>query len=998
MQRLTASVLMGAMVLGIALLVPAATAQATEWLVVGPNDALAMKEIAPADPVKVDVLGTDALGLDLRVQAAGVPVAQHKTKGGEFVSLTWPDTFSVVGEVGTPELPVVRRLFVAPPGAAVTVDVQAGEARQMTLPLPLIPRQAPIEKLPGARERAPFVVSDEAYRFDGDLLPLRAQVYDAGMCRGQRLMLLEVYPVSYNPAAQTVTLWNDLDVHVSFAGGTWPTGQYRPLQELRGVVLNPQFVPQVAQSRNSGIYQIVVAQAYSSDITYFANAKAAQGFTVNTYVVPTGSSNTVIKTYLQNLYGTANQPDYILLVGDTDTIPHWDGQGAGSPDTDLQYGCFDGTSDWYPDIPVGRFSVRSTAHLQAIVDKTLYYENGPLADPDYLYRAVFMASEDNYSVSEGTHNYVINTHMIPNGYTCDKLYSHTYNATTQQVRDAFNNGRFFGIYSGHGGTTSWADGPPFSQTDVNNLTNVNMYPFIMSFACVTGTFTADECFIETWSRAPNKAAVTAVGSSVNSYWTEDDVLERRQFDSIFDDTDNVDPIVGPVWIETLTRYLAQMGSGSTTRRYFEMYNLMGDPSVKFPGSCSDAGTLVLDSVKYACTDTVSLQVVDCGLNLDDNVVETVDVTIVSTNEPAGETVTLTETDAGSATFEGTINLSDTNSVGVLLVAEGDVVTATYIDADDGQGNYNVAVVATATVDCTAPLLSNVQTTNIEPRSATVTFDANEAVQGMVHYGLSCGALNDTATGGGYSTSPTVDISGLQVDTLYYYAVEGADEAGNSTYDDNGGGCYWFMTPEVPDYFTELFDNFDLDGLQLTFLPLGGNDYYFGCTEAISVLPINPKGGTVLSLSDDDYEAVTLTGKQVSLYGQSYSTFYVGSNGYITFTAGDTDTSETYADHFDLPRISGLFDDLNPAAGGEVSYKELADRVAVTYDAVYEYNTTTPNTFQIELFFDGTIRISYVGVGGERRARGPVGGAGCEPGLPGFGPVGHGRLRAAAAAG
>ena len=29
------------------------------------------------------------------------------------------------------------------------------------------------------------------------------------------------------------------------------------------------------------------------------------------------------------------------------------------------------------------------------------------------------------------------------------------------------------------------------------------------------------------------------------------------------------------------RYLEQMGSGSTTRRYFEMYNQMGDPSLYF---------------------------------------------------------------------------------------------------------------------------------------------------------------------------------------------------------------------------------------------------------------------------------------------------------------------------------------------------------------------------------------------------------------------------------
>jgi hypothetical protein len=107
---------------------------------------------------------------------------------------------------------------------------------------------------------------------------------------------------------------------------------------------------------------------------------------------------------------------------------------------------------------------------------------------------------------------------------------------------------------------------------------------VYSFACVTGTYTLNECFTETWIRAEDKGAVGIWGSSVNSYWTEDDVLEKRLFDSIFDEGDDVEPRLGPVWNDTLMRYLAQMGSGSTTRRYFEMYNLMGDPALLYFGT------------------------------------------------------------------------------------------------------------------------------------------------------------------------------------------------------------------------------------------------------------------------------------------------------------------------------------------------------------------------------------------------------------------------------
>ncbi len=569
-----------------ATMLAAGTAPAGDpWMEVSATGQVVLTEAAAYDEPLVTVNRTDRSGLDVKVAVPGISLGVRDTKGGQFVEVRWPDA-SVAGEVGTPALPVLRRLFVAPPGATVTLATQAGQpvvvdesaAGQRLVVMPV---QAPVCKLPGALEAAPFDYRRADYEIDAELPAQRATIEELGVVRGQRLFLLEVRPVAYNPAAEQLTLWPELSVTVRFEGGRDPSGHVQPLPGLRGVVLNPGLVP--AASRGDGNYLIVAAAAYADAIEAFADAKQAQGFNVTTWV-PSSASTTAIKTHIQSLWDTSEAPAYILLVGDSDTIPAWTGGGAGSPATDLPYACMDGPGDWYPDIAIGRFSVRSIAQLEAIVEKTLYYENGPLSDPDYVKRAVFMASEDNYTVSEGTHNWVIDTYMTPHEIVCDKLYCHTYSATTQQVRDAFNDGRFFGIFSGHGGTYSWADGPSFSQSDVNNLTNAEMYPFVMSFACITGTFTVNECFTETWSRAPMKGAVTIYGSSVNSYWTEDDVLEKRLFDAIYDTDDEVVAEVGPVWVETLMRYLEQMGSGSTTRRYFEMYNLMGDPSLAFPGA------------------------------------------------------------------------------------------------------------------------------------------------------------------------------------------------------------------------------------------------------------------------------------------------------------------------------------------------------------------------------------------------------------------------------
>lgn len=392
----------------------------------------------------------------------------------------------------------------------------------------------------------------------------------------------------------------------------------------------------------------------------------------------------------------------------------------------------------------------------------------------------------------------------------------------------------------------------------------------------------------------------------------------------------------------------------------QSFSLCASPNLL---NCSSQGNITLDRPKYACASSANIQVIDCDLNTDDLVIETVSVTIASSTEPAGETVLLTETAAATAAFRGTIALSMTDGAGVLHIAAGDTVTASYIDADDGQGGTNVLVQTTATVDCVSPTISNVQTSGVGPFTATVTFDTNELAQGTVRFGTSCGALSGSASGAGYNTAHSIGVSGLMENTTYYFAVDAADEAGNATTDDNGGSCYTFATPDIPNYFTEEFtSDHDLDNVTLTFSPDGSFEYYSACIEPISALPVDPTGGSTISgwspTSDDGFVSRTLTGgATVSIYGDTYDTFFVSTNGSITFGTGDSEYTESLTGHFAIARVAALFDDLDPGSGGTVSWKQLSDRAVVTWQNVPEYNSTSTNTFQIDLGFDGTIRIS-----------------------------------------
>jgi subtilisin family serine protease len=171
-----------------------------------------------------------------------------------------------------------------------------------------------------------------------------------------------------------------------------------------------------------------------------------------------------------------------------------------------------------------------------------------------------------------------------------------------------------------------------------------------------------------------------------------------------------------------------------------------------------------------------------------------------------------------------------------------------------------------------------------------------------------------------------------------------------------------LTVKPPDCFTESFDvgENDLDFLSLTFSPDGSVAYYEACRNRIYEFPTDPNGGTYVPLWDDDFVEVVLSdGAEVLFYGQNYDRFYIGSNGYITFGDGDNEFSASLQNHFNKPRISALFTDLTPPDNQCISYKQLDDRVVVTYEEVPLFgDKTATNSFQIEVFFvDGTVCIS-----------------------------------------
>ena len=169
-----------------------------------------------------------------------------------------------------------------------------------------------------------------------------------------------------------------------------------------------------------------------------------------------------------------------------------------------------------------------------------------------------------------------------------------------------------------------------------------------------------------------------------------------------------------------------------------------------------------------------------------------------------------------------------------------------------------------------------------------------------------------------------------------------------------------------DWFTQEFqpviDTNNISYHQVRFTPNLSNNFYAACVGSATGYRTNPAGGIPVTLGDNEFTQVNLTdNKKIPLYGTYYDSFYIGSNGYITFGSGDTTSDPSLEHHFDRPRISGLFLDMHPGDGGTISYKQLPNRVVVTYQGVRLANIITPQTanFQIEMFFDGRIVITWL---------------------------------------
>lgn len=513
-------------------------------------------------------------------------------------------------------------------------------ADELGLDHQLFPVQHPQRKSDTARH--PIVRNQEVYSrnaFVGDPL---VSVQKVGVARDRNLATVVYSPVQYNPVTGEVLYYSQVDVTLTFVGADVAATNemkeryYSPAFGIGTQTLNSLPLSKEVRS-DAPIRMLIVSHSmFRGQLDTYIQWKQRKGFLVDVaYTDSIGSNSTAIRNFIVSQYQNATAetpaPTYLLLVGDVAQIPAYSSRCT-YPDnqhvTDLYYTTWtDG--DNIPDCYYGRFSASTISQLTPQIEKTLMYEQYTFADPTFLDKSVLVAGVDQASSGDNGYRYgdpaldyvskfyvngdngfsqVIyyknNTSINPNATNVEVRYNGGYSSSSQAaaLRQLYNQGAGWINYSAHGYWNEWSM-PEFNVSHANSMTNNQKFGFMIGNCCLSSQFDMAQCLAEAVLRKSNYCgAVAYIGGSNSTYWGHDfcwTVGARSSISGnmthaynssrmgVYDRLFHTHNEAFSDWYNTagsmiMAGNMAVEQYTTDTRfrlYYWEIYHLMGDPSV-----------------------------------------------------------------------------------------------------------------------------------------------------------------------------------------------------------------------------------------------------------------------------------------------------------------------------------------------------------------------------------------------------------------------------------
>lgn len=567
--------------------------------------------------------------------------------------------------VGAPNLPTWSGLIEVPMCSGFEVEVTGVEYDTVQLTGAVV---APVQpsRSKSDTENHPLLLDEKIYSVDSffSSAPL-ALVEHVGVARDRNLARLQFSPVRYNPVRGIVVVCRKATVTVRYRGADEEGSialfnrYHSPMFGIGGATLNKLY-PKSVRDASPVRYLIVAHSMFRGQLDDFVNWKRRKGFItdiVYTDDAAVGTTSTSIAEYVKSQYDNATMaspaPTFLLIVGDHEQIPAFSAQVT-SPSsdhiTDLYYATWT-SGDHIPDCYMGRFSAQNVSQLTPQLEKTLMYEQYTFADPSFLDRAVMVAGVDGGSSGDNGYrygdpamdyaitNYVNGAHgfsevhyfkndvsIVPSGSNVTVGSS---SGATTAASNYYNQGAGWINYSAHGSATSWGN-PSFTTSNASAMTNTQKFGIMIGNCCLTNKFEVTTCLGESLLRKDNYCgAVGYIGGSNSTYWAEDFYWAVGVRSSIsptmsmaynssnlgnYDRSFHTHNEAYSDWATTqgsLVMYgnmSVENSSVGTSYKYYywEIYHLMGDPSVMPYLTQASTMTMVTSSVVMVGTNTLSV--------------------------------------------------------------------------------------------------------------------------------------------------------------------------------------------------------------------------------------------------------------------------------------------------------------------------------------------------------------------------------------------------------
>lgn len=580
---------------------------------------------------------------------------------GDYEKIFFPNTLQT-NRAGEPSLPYFAVNLLLPPGEeAVSVDFKGEDEIAIDGTFQLYPYQ-PSRTL-NDTSKASFVKNELVYASGHSYPATSAGRLKTAYMNGYGFAMSAFTPVKYVPATGKLSYFKKVTIIIHTKKTSSAELHLKNLKTavwVRDKVLklaqNPKAIElyKAAKSRSMVDYRLLIVTGtnYLNSFDSLRNIYLERGIRSKVYSVDYINNNIsgqdsqekirnfIIQEY-QN-YGV----EFVLLGGDVEIVPYRgfycyviSGGGVESNDipADLYYSALDGTwnddgdshwgepdeDDLLPDVSVARMPFSNTTELNALIHKSIWYQNKPVLGE---FTKPLLAGEFLYSDPEtwGSQylNLLIGTHSdngytttgIPPSYDIDSLYEKHQSWTGTTLINHINQGKEFVHHVGHANQTYVAH---LTNSDITNANFyavdgvTHNYTLFHTHGCDCGAFDYDDCILERMVNIDNFAAAV-IGNSRYGWFNEGQTegpaahLHRETEDALFHDSLSMlgralmeAKIATSPWVEAP----GQWEEGALRWNFYDL-NALGDPAmsiwtdepVSVNVTCNTSITIGTDSV------------------------------------------------------------------------------------------------------------------------------------------------------------------------------------------------------------------------------------------------------------------------------------------------------------------------------------------------------------------------------------------------------------------